>query len=163
MQDQLSIKTAQTKDDYFLAKKLILEYVAWLGFDLSFQNFDAEMEELSEMYNEKNGGLFLAFKNDKAVGVAGLRRFSITESEVKRMYVKVEARGLGIGKLLLLKCIETARKAGYKKIKLDTADFMQSAIKLYTDNGFVEISAYRYNPHEAARYFELDLNSVSIP
>ena len=103
MQDQLSIKTAQTKDDYFLAKKLILEYVAWLGVDLSFQNFDAEMEELSEMYNEKNGGLFLAFKNDKAVGVAGLRRFSITESEVKTNVCKSRSKGAWNRKIIITK------------------------------------------------------------
>jgi GNAT superfamily N-acetyltransferase len=156
MPRKILIKTAQTKEDYLLAKKLILEYAAWLGIDLSFQNFDAEMAALPEMYNGQNGGLFLAFKNDEAIGIAGLRRFSITESEVKRMFVKKEARGFGIGKLLLQKCIETARKAGYNKIKLDTADFMQTAIKLYIDNGFVEIPAYRYNPHEAAKYFELD-------
>ncbi len=162
MQDQVSIKTAQTNADYLLAKKLILEYSTWLGFDLSFQNFDEEMEGLPEMYNEENGGLFLAVKNNVVVGVAGLRRFSTTESEVKRMFVKEEARGFGIGKLLLQKCIETARKTGYKKIKLDTADFMQTAIKLYTDNGFVEIPAYRYNPHKAARYFELDFARFPI-
>ncbi len=158
MQDQVSIKTAQTNADYLLAKKLILEYSTWLGFDLSFQNFDEEMEGLPEMYNEENGGLFLAVKNNVVVGVAGLRRFSATESEVKRMFVKEEARGFGIGKLLLQKCIETARKAGYKKVKLDTTDFMQSAIKLYINTGFVEIPAYRYNPHKAARYFELDFS-----
>ncbi len=162
MPDQILIKTAQTKEDFLLAKKLILEYVAWLGIDLSFQNFGAEMEALPEMYNEQNGGLFLAFKNEKAVGVAGLRRFSPTESEVKRMFVKEEARGFGIGKLLLQECVETARKADYHKIKLDTADFMQRAIKLYIDTGFVEIPAYRYNPHEAARYFELDLAKFAI-
>lgn len=162
MSDKILIKTVQTKEDYFLAKKLILEYVAWLRIDLSFQNFDAEMAALPEMYNEQNGGLFLAFKNDEAIGIAGLRRFSITESEVKRMFVKEDARGFGIGKLLLQKCIETARKAGYNKIKLDTADFMQTAIKLYIDNGFMEIPAYRYNPHEAARYFELDFARFAI-
>lgn len=162
MSDKILIKTVQTKEDYFLAKKLILEYVAWLRIDLSFQNFDAEMAALPEMYNEQNGGLFLAFKNDEAIGIAGLRRFSINESEVKRMFVKEDARGFGIGKLLLQKCIETARKAGYNKIKLDTADFMQTAIKLYIDNGFMEIPAYRYNPHEAARYFELDFARLAI-
>lgn len=162
MSDKILIKTVQTKEDYFLAKKLILEYVAWLRIDLSFQNFDAEMAALPEMYSEQNGGLFLAFKNDEAIGIAGLRRFSINESEVKRMFVKEDARGFGIGKLLLQKCIETARKAGYNKIKLDTADFMQTAIKLYIDNGFMEIPAYRYNPHEAARYFELDFARFAI-
>jgi putative acetyltransferase len=64
---------------------------------------------------------------------------------------------MGIGKLLLRKCIETAKALNYNSIKLDTADFMNAAIKLYTDHGFVEIPAYRFNPHEHAKYFELIL------
>ena len=39
-----------------------------------------------------------------------------------------------------------ANWVNYDKAKLDTADFMKAAIKLYTDNGFIEIPAYRHNP-----------------
>ena len=108
-------------------------------------------------YGEPNGGLCLALRNNKAVGIAGIKRFNESECELKRMYVQPGSRGFGIGKLLLNRCIEIARKLNYDTIKLDTADFMKSAIKLYTDNGFLEIPAYRYNPYEEARYFELNL------
>ncbi|MBC8769805.1 GNAT family N-acetyltransferase [Arenibacter sp. BSSL-BM3] len=157
MKNKIEIKLAQTTTQYLEAKELILEYVAWLGIDLSFQNFDQEMKGLPEMYNPKDGGLFIAYINEEAVGIAGLRRFNAEDCEVKRMYVKPNGRGLGIGQLLLKQCLDTARKLQYKSVKLDTADFMKSAIKLYTDHGFVEISAYRHNPHESAKYFELDL------
>ncbi|MCM4164296.1 MULTISPECIES: GNAT family N-acetyltransferase [unclassified Arenibacter] len=153
----IQLKLAQTASDFAQAKKLILEYVAWLGIDLSFQNFDKEMETLPKMYGPNEGGLFIAFRNGEAVGIAGLRKFNGQDAELKRMYVRPESRGLGIGQLLLSACMETAKKLNYKSIKLDTADFMKSAIKLYTDNGFVEIGAYRHNPHESARYFELKL------
>ena len=73
------------------------------------------------------------------------------------MFVQPGSRGLGIGKLLLASCINIAKKLNYVTIKLDTADFMKSAIKLYTENGFVEIPAYRFNPYDEARYFELNL------
>ncbi len=63
------------------------------------------------------------------------------------MYVKPESRGFGIGKLLLTRCIEIAKRLHYEKVKLDTADFMKSAIKLYVDSGFIEIPAYRHNPY----------------
>lgn len=153
----VEVRSAQIAKDFDDAKALIIEYVAWLNMDLSFQNFDSEMSSLPEMYSKQNGGLFIAYVDGMPVGVAGLRRFSETESEVKRMFVKPEARGLGAGKLLLTKCIETATDLQYKSIKLDTGDFMKAAIRLYADHGFVEIPAYRFNPHESARYFELKL------
>ena len=157
MKTKIEIKMAQTATDFLAAKELILEYVAWLDIDLSFQNFDKEMEGLPQMYSPKDGGLFIAYINKEAVGIAGIRRFNEEDCEVKRMYVRPNSRGLGIGQLLLKQCLDTARKLQYKSVKLDTADFMKSAIKLYTDHGFVEIAAYRHNPHESAKYFELDL------
>jgi len=160
MENQIEIKEAQHKADFLATKELILEYVKWLGMDLSFQNFDKEMNSLPETYGNRDGRLFIAVRNDKAVGVAGIKRFNEKECEVKRMFVQPASRGLGIGKLLLTECIEAAKRLHYQVIKLDTADFMRSAIKLYTDNGFVEISAYRHNPHEEARYFELSLNKM---
>jgi len=153
----IEIRRAASESDFATAKDLILEYVQWLGFDLAFQNFDKEMEGLPAMYNEQDGGLFIAYVDGTAVGVAGLRRFSAKDGEVKRMFVKEQGRGLGVGKLLLTKCIEVARELQYDTIKLDTADFMTAAIHLYTRQGFVEIPAYRFNPHEHARYFEFRL------
>jgi len=157
MENRIQLKLARTTADFLVAKKLIIEYAEWLAFDLSFQNFNDELNTLAQTYGDKNGGLFIATKNDEAVGVAGIKRFSDNECEVKRMFVQADSRGLGIGKLLLTSCIELAIKLNYQVIKLDTADFMKPAIKLYTDNGFTEISAYRHNPHEEARYFELDI------
>lgn len=157
MNHKIEIRRAQHPQDFADAKQLIMEYVAWLGFDLSFQNFDKEMADLPAMYNKHDGGFFLAYRDENPVGVAGLRRFSTADAEVKRMYVKDEAKGMGIGKLLLEKCIETAKALKYKSIKLDTADYMTAAIRLYTDYGFVEIPAYRFNPHDHAKYFELML------
>ena len=157
MKPNIEIKSALTATDFLEAKELILEYVDWLGIDLSFQNFDQEMAGLPKMYNPGDGGLFIAQINGEAVGIAGIRRFNEQDCEVKRMYVKPQSRGMGIGQLLLKQCLDTARKLEHKSVKLDTADFMKSAIKLYTDHGFEEIPAYRHNPHESAKYFELDL------
>ena len=153
----IEIIPAATEQHFADARTLILEYVEWLNFDLSFQNFDQEMASLPAMYNINDGGLFIAYLNGEPVGVIGLRRLSETEGEVKRMFVKETARGHSIGKLLLTKCIDTAKVLRYRSLKLDTADFMKAAHKLYIDHGFLEIPAYRYNPQEGARYFELDL------
>lgn len=155
MNDQIEIRIAQDPGDFLVAKELILEYIEWLSFDLAFQHIDKEIDNLQVMYGEPDGGLLLAFVNGKAGGVGGIRKYADRECELKRMFVRPENRGLGIGNLLLTECIETAKKLNYDTIKLDTADFMKSAIKLYRGKGFVEIPAYRYNPLETARYFEL--------
>ncbi len=165
MQNKIETKEAKSTDDFSAAKALILEYVAWLGEAggpevkavLASQNFDKEMETLPITYGYPDGALFLVMVNDDVVGVAGIKRFNASECEVKRMFVREQARGMGIGKLLITACIETAKKLKYEMIKLDSADFMLSAIKLYTDHGFVEIEAYRENTHKGAKYFELDL------
>ena len=160
MNHQIEIKEVKNETDFLVAKELILEYVKWLGIDLSFQNFDKEINNLQVTYGEPDGGLCIGLRNKDAVAVAGIKRFNDRECELKRMFVQPGSRGFGIGKLLLTRCIEIAKKLNYDTIKLDTADFMKSAIKLYTDNGFVEIPAYRYNPYEEARYFELNLKTT---
>lgn len=155
---QPSIIRATTVTQYEEAALLIREYAAWLNFDLSFQNFEAEMASLPRMYNDSDGGLFIAYFDGQPAGVIGLRRLEGLQGEIKRMFVKESARGHGIGRMLLGKCIEAAKLLNYRLLRLDTADFMKPAIKLYEDQGFIEIPAYRYNPAKGARYFELKLN-----
>ena len=157
----IEITRASTNQHYLDATALILEYARGLTFDLSFQNFDKEMASLPDMYSSTAGGLFVAYLDREPVGVIGLRMFEKNEGEVKRMFVKETARRHGIGQRLLRTCIDTARALGYESLKLDTTAFMTAAIKLYTDNGFVEVSAYRYNPQEGARYFELKLKEYT--
>lgn len=153
----VEIVKAQTTNHFGDASALIREYAGSLGFDLAFQNFDDEMASLPAMYNEADGGLFVAYLDSKPIGVAGLRRFNATDAELKRMFVKVEVRGAGAGRQLLEHCIETARQLNYRALKLDSVATMRAAIKLYLAYGFVEIEPYRFNTQEDARYFELIL------
>jgi carbonic anhydrase len=154
----IALVLARQNADFRAAGDLIREYVAWLGIDLAFQNFEAEMADLPTMYAEPHGGLLLALVNGRYAGVAGIRKFKNGDCELKRMFVRAEYRNLGLGRRLLTEAIALARRLGYAAIKLDTADFMQAAIRLYQAHGFVEIPAYRFNPHDEARYFELKLH-----
>ena len=156
----IEIILARREDDFQAAKNLILDYVAWLGMDLSFQNFNAELADLPAMYAEPTGGLLLVTVNGQYAGVAGIRKFADGECELKRMFVRAEYRNLGLGQRLMTEALALAKRLGYAVVKLDTADFMQAAIRLYQANGFVEIPPYRFNPHEQARYFELKMLAV---
>ena len=77
---------------------------------------------------------------------------------MKRLYLKPEFRGQGLGRELADKIIWEARKIGYKRMCLDTLPpKMNKAISLYRSLGFNEISPYYSNPVPGATFMELVL------
>ena len=76
---------------------------------------------------------------------------------MKRLFVRPNFQGKGIGKGLSVTIIEIAKKIGYKQIRLDTLSTMTGAISLYRSLGFVEIEPYCYNPIKNAIFMELIL------
>ncbi|MHA1447751.1 MAG: GNAT family N-acetyltransferase [Candidatus Heimdallarchaeaceae archaeon] len=86
--------------------------------------------------------IYLVLFDDVIVGMGGLRKLTEDIVEVKRMYVKPEFRGKGLGKSLLEKLLETAKNWGYSKIRLDTGVFMEAAQKVYRSAGFYDIEEY---------------------
>ena len=145
---------AETEEDYTAAADLFREYAAWLGIDLSFQKFEEELLQLRAMYALPYGGIILYKSDGGYQGCVAVRKNQIDIAELKRMYVKENARHRGIGAALLEEAIRLAVKCGYKKMRLDTLDNMLPAISLYKKNGFVEIPAYYFNPEKNTVYFE---------
>ncbi|MCD4745557.1 MAG: GNAT family N-acetyltransferase [Bacteroidales bacterium] len=145
-------------EDFTKAKELFKEYENTLNFDFCFQDFETELKEINVQYYKPFGGLILIRDTfDKPIGCAGIRKFDGQIAELKRMYLKDAYRNIGLGKKLLIKSIELAKKMNYTAIRLDTLKTMKAAIRLYEMNGFKEIDAYRYNPSEDAKYYELKL------
>jgi len=154
----LELKIAQTTDEIKLIKELFLEYAAWLDFPLCFQGFDEELATLPGKYTLPSGRLYLAYWNGKLAGCIGLRKIEGDTCEMKRLYIKPDFRGFGIGKMLVKKIIEEAKQEKYARMRLDTIrEKMEKAVKIYEDHGFIEIEAYYNNPDPNTLYMELDL------
>ena len=153
----LKFKEASDRKDYKLAADLFREYAAKLAVDLDFQDFNGELAQIDQIYGKPAGILFLAYEKADALGCFGIRKLEEGICELKRMYLREEARGRGYGKELLSFAMSQARKLGYKKMRLDTLPDMQQAIRLYEKLGFYEIPAYRYNPVKGTRYLEIKL------
>jgi ribosomal protein S18 acetylase RimI-like enzyme len=96
----------------------------------------------------------------KNAGCVALRKIDGSTCEMKRLYLRPEFRGKGIGRQLAVTVIREAIKIGYSSMRLDTVPLMKEAIPLYRSLGFREIKPYRLNPIENAIYMELDLKKV---
>ena len=140
-------------------KQLFLEYAQSLKIDLAFQDFERELNSLPGKYAPSEGALILALVDEKAAGCIALRKISEDTCEMKRLYVRNDYRGLGIGRRLISMIIEEAVKINYQYIRLDTLPTMKKAQDLYISLGFYDIEPYVYNPIKGTRFMELKLEN----
>lgn len=155
----MKFREASHHEDYLLAAELFKEYAAQIGIDLEFQGFKTELKNIQEIYSRPGGALMLAYLYKELVGCAGIRKFENNICELKRMYLRQPVRGHGVGRALLQKSITLGRELNYTHMRLDTLPTMTQAIKLYEQEGFYEIQAYRFNPIQGTKYFEIVLSS----
>lgn len=153
-----TIISAVTEDEIAAAAALFREYEAWLGLDLCFQGFGAELASLPGKYAPPDGRLFLAYSDNDLAGCVALRKIGEGISEMKRLYVRECFRGHKIGIHLIEELIAAARKIGYSKLRLDTyPQKMTKAVSLYESLGFVGIPPYYDNPYVGVLFMELIL------
>ncbi len=155
----IDIVPARTAAQLHDARALFLEYASMLDFDLCFQDFDRELASLPGEYAPPGGTLLLATEDGRAAGCVALRALDGRACELKRLYVRREARGRGIGRLLCDAVIAEARARGYARMMLDTVAQMVEAVALYRALGFVPAEPYRHNPLPGAMFMELVLES----
>ena len=142
------------KDYIDEVKSLIIEYTTRLGRDLSFQNLSEELDDPAFKYTAPQGELLIAENDGIILGMVAYHRHSDSRCEMKRLYVKPEARGMHLGDTLVSEIISHAKKAGYKEMVLDTITPLQAAISLYKKHGFVECEPYYNNPMDDVVYMK---------
>jgi len=148
----------RTADQVELARQLFREYEAWLEISLCFQNFESELAGLPGDYAEPEGRLLLAYVDGELAGCVALRNLGAGVCEMKRLFLRTEFRGRGLGRELINEILRIAKDIGYERMRLDTIPpKMNDAIGLYRAIGFREIEPYRDNPVPGAIFMELRL------
>lgn len=145
------------------AQELLLEYGRFLAAQLNaaqfcFGSLQKEAARLPSFYLEQSGGCLMAHAGGEPAGFIAWRALPLNVApaawELKRLWVRPAARGLGLGRALMQAALERAIAAGQQFVFLDTAPAaMPTAVRLYFELGFKPCAPYNTNPVEGLAYF----------
>lgn len=153
--------------------ELFLEYTTGLGIDLAYQSFAEELAGLPGKYASPHGVLLIARSTAdgaKPIGCVALRPLPLPleatskttapgggRCELKRLYVRSDARGTGLGETLARRILDEAVARGYGEVVMDTLQSMTPARRLYTKLGFSETTAYYETPIKETVFYRRTL------
>ncbi|MBP5362747.1 MAG: GNAT family N-acetyltransferase [Ruminococcus sp.] len=88
------------------------------------------------------GTVLIAYIGDIAIGCAGLKPYSVTDAEVKRVWVEPAHRRKHIAEDMMKMIEEKARQSGFRRTVLQTREAMREAVSLYEKLGYQRIENY---------------------
>ena len=143
-----------TKPD---ARWCIEQYLSELNarFETGFDRAKSIPADAHELIPPR-GALLIARLRGRPIGCGALKFHPGEPAELKRMWVAREARGLGLGRRLLLELERHAKQAGTRVVRLETNRTLKEAIQLYRSSGYREVAAFNHEPY-AHHWFEKTL------
>lgn len=168
----VTVREVILPDDLADVSKLWFDYLVWGNNNMQSHygvhphNPKETVEEdiqLIAKFQPPYGRLMLAMYESKICGVGSLKSIDAETGEIKRMYVDPTFRRIGAGRAILKALLVEAKRAGYKRVRLDSPKFMEAAHSLYRSVGFRDIAAYAESeiPEQFRQYLlfmELDLS-----
>jgi len=146
--DEFTVSPARTAIELTSAAALFRAYARTLPVDLAPQGFSEELKSLPGVYAPPAGELLLAKRGDHVLGAVALKPLAPPHvAEIKRLFVRPQARKIGVGKALVAAIMKIALERGYREVKLDTLPEMGGAIALYKSFGFAPIAPYGSHPY----------------
>lgn len=106
--------------------------------------FDPTTDALFELFQAPKAAYFVAETNGKILGGGGIyptEGLPENTCELVKMYLLPEARGIGLGRTLIEKCLEVAKEKGFRQVYLETLDELHLALKIYAKFGFEYLKA----------------------
>lgn len=157
----MSLRQADVKADFPSIEILWHEYRDYLHaidcYDCGGANIDLELRELEARYTGSEGCIFLYKEAGEEIGTIALRRMNDSTAEFRRLYVKPQFQGKGIGKALLMVAIEEGKERAFTTLLLDTFKQKQGPQALYKKLGFNECPPYNDLPVDKILFMEMQL------
>ena len=96
---------------------------------------DLDLDDIEGNYLRAGGAFFVSVHNGEVVGTSAVRSLGSDTCEIKRLYVKRECRGKGLGLALFQKALDFAEQ-NFSSIRLKTDSSLEKAISIYLRHGF---------------------------
>jgi ribosomal protein S18 acetylase RimI-like enzyme len=151
------IRQAEFPADHAAVLEIFTEYVKSPSVSLDFQGYAEEFAGLPGKYAPPEGRLLLAAEGERVLGCVALRKVAAGICEMKRLYVRPEARGMALGRRLAEAITREARAAGYAEMRLDVLPEFEAARRVYRSMGFVEAEPVSHNPVPGTAFLGLKL------
>lgn len=140
----VSIRPIQPRDNAAVAR-IIRTVMPEFGADgPGFAIHDAEVDSMYESYARPRSAYFVVERDGEVIGGGGIAPLEGGDADVcelRKMYFLPEARGIGAGSAMMLRCLDAAREHGFRRCYLETLTGMDAAQALYRRHGFQAICA----------------------
>lgn len=161
----ITVETATNPFHWNAAESMLWEYIDWICDHAGVWLPDAqpsvrdELVDLAAAYAPPCGRLYVGRVDGRPAGMVGIRDHADGSSEMKRLFVRADARGSGLATELVERLVDDARRAGRSRIWLETAvGVMDVAIALYDRFGFTRTATVDASvDHPSLATMELDL------
>lgn len=140
------LRPLQVGDIGWIVHRQGILYAREYGWDESYEALAAEiLAGFVKSFDPEYENAWIAEREGEVVGSVFLMRKSAEVAKLRLLYVEPSARGLGIGRRLVDKCIGFARAKGYKTLTLWTNDVLASARRIYQAAGFRLVAEERHH------------------
>ena len=127
------------------AREALRQYLSEIKSRVAIAFDENDLDDVDDL--AAPGGVFLlVYCGDVVVGCGGVRTIAPAVGELKRMWIRPDNRGTGLGSRLLSDLIEQSRALGHTRLVLDTNRGLTEALVLYGKHGFEPIARYNDNP-----------------
>lgn len=176
MKCAIELSFAKSEQDIEAVRGLMREYLVWHQFRYSesrdqlekhvdYEAHELAIDRLPGEYDSPKSCFLMARRGHDALGCVALRDLGEGIAEMKRMFVRPQAQGSGVGKRLATSLLKIADGLGYATMRLNTGPLQTEAVNLYQKLGFKVIKPYYDLPPalmERLVFMECDLMSTGV-
>ena len=137
-----TIRPIRAADDAAMAAVIRTVMPEFGAVGCGFAISDPEVDWMSRAYAEPRHAYFVVERAGVVVGGAGIAPLSggdVDTCELRKMYFLQQTRGMGAGAMMMSRCLDAARNAGFRRCYLETLAGMDAAMRLYERSGFQRI------------------------
>ncbi|MBS5885847.1 MAG: GNAT family N-acetyltransferase [Clostridium sp.] len=137
--DNILIRKARDGDEVEILN-LVEEVLNLYGLDLNPEVEDLDITDISKYYIQNNGDFEVIEFNGDIIGTYGIYKINDETCELRKMYLKQDFQGMGLGNIMIENSFKIAKSLDYKRITLQTNSVLYKAIKLYKKYGFEDFN-----------------------